>query len=72
MVDIGDKFMEFHYSDRRMTSTQDYSIGEIKRFRIRFENTFAVIVFDKKNQLKKTTEININELEKLGDYWIRK
>lgn len=72
MVNIGDKFMEFHYSDRRVTSSQDYSIGEVRRFRDRSNETFVVIVFDKKNQIKKTTEININDLEKSGDYLIRK
>lgn len=69
---IGDQFKEFHYSDRRETSTQDYSIGEIKRFRTKLGKEFAVVVFDKKNQLKKITEIDINDLELSGEFWIRK
>lgn len=71
-IKIGDKFKEYLYSDRRETSILDIKVGEVKSLLNRNQKQFILVVFDKKNQLKVTSEIEVELLEKDGDFWVRK
>ncbi len=71
-VQIGDSFKEYFYSDRRETSILDYKIGVVKSIKTKLDKEFVIISFDKKGQLKITTEIETSNLEKVDGFLIRK
>jgi hypothetical protein len=70
-VEIGDQFKEYLYSDRRETTSNDYKIGVVKSFKSRLGTQFVVITFERKNQLKITTEIEISNLQRQGEFLVR-
>lgn len=68
----GDLFKEFLYNDRRENIPSDVKIGIVKNFVNKKNIEFVVIHFQRKGQLKVITEIEVSQLLKDGDYWIRK
>lgn len=70
-ITIGDQFKEFLYSDKRDFEDSHVKIGIVKSFYKKNEEDFALIVFEKRDQLKVKTEINIKHLVKVGHFWNR-
>ena len=72
VIKIGDQFKEYLFSDKRDSNGSDVKIGIIKSFYRRGEEDIALVVFEKRGQIKVRTEISVSSLKKVEDFWIRK
>lgn len=72
VIKIGDQFKEYLFSDKRDSNISDVKIGIIKSFYRRREEDIALVVFEKRGQIKVRTEISVSNLKKVEDFWIRK
>lgn len=72
VIKIGDQFKEYLFSDRRDTTKFDFKIGIVKSVFEKNGVHMIIINFEKRGQLKVTSELEINNIEKNGDFWVRK